>query len=262
MSIVVTPIPRLIDLAAPAFTLGTANAAGSAATAVASDSTLLAFDTTLPAAVGTAATGSATVAPRRDHVHTGTLLAAPALTLGTANVAGAATTALATNSTLLAFDTTLPAAVGTAAVGSATLAARRDHVHAPDTPPVFGSVVRTAGPLTTTSTSLEDVTGATVTLTTGAFPVQYAAAMTSSQSIVGEIQWNVLVDAALQLGSQGLHNKYPAINSGYGTSFSAITAALTAAEHTIKMQWKVNAGTGYIYASSSSAFIWSVFEIR
>jgi hypothetical protein len=69
MSIVVTPIPRLIDLAAPAFTLGTANAAGSAVTAVASDSTLLAFDTTLPAATGTSAVGTATTAPRRDHVH-------------------------------------------------------------------------------------------------------------------------------------------------------------------------------------------------
>jgi hypothetical protein len=72
MSIVVTPIPRLIDLAAPAFTLGTANAAGSAATAVASDSTLLAFDTTDPAAVAASAVvGSATTAPRRDHVHPG-----------------------------------------------------------------------------------------------------------------------------------------------------------------------------------------------
>ena len=58
-------------MAAPAFTLGTANAAGSAETAVASDSTLLAFDTTLPSAVGTAATGSAVVAVRRDHVHAG-----------------------------------------------------------------------------------------------------------------------------------------------------------------------------------------------
>lgn len=73
MSIQVTPIPRLIDLAAPAFTLGTANAAGSAATAVASDATLLAFDTTDPAAVAAAAVvGSATVASRRDHVHPGT----------------------------------------------------------------------------------------------------------------------------------------------------------------------------------------------
>lgn len=130
MPIVVTPIPRLIDLAAPAFTLGTANAAGSAETAVASDSTLLTFDTTLPAAVGTAAVGSATVAPRRDHVHAGTTLAAPSLTLGTANSAGAASTVLATDATLLAFDTTLPAATGTAAVGSATVAPRRDHVHA------------------------------------------------------------------------------------------------------------------------------------
>jgi hypothetical protein len=69
MSINVTPIPRLIELVAPAFTLGTANAAGSATTSVASNSTLLAFDTTVPANTGTAATGSSTVAGRRDHVH-------------------------------------------------------------------------------------------------------------------------------------------------------------------------------------------------
>ena len=66
-----TPIPRLTSLTTPAFTLGTANAAGDALTAVASNSTLLAFDTTLPANVGTAAVGSATTAPRRDHVHGG-----------------------------------------------------------------------------------------------------------------------------------------------------------------------------------------------
>jgi hypothetical protein len=72
MSINVTPIPRLIDLAAPAFTLGTANAAGSADTAVASDSTLLVFDAVNPAPVGVAAVGSAVVSSRRDHVHAGT----------------------------------------------------------------------------------------------------------------------------------------------------------------------------------------------
>jgi hypothetical protein len=72
MSIVVTPIPRLVDLAAPAFTLGTANAAGSATTAVASDSTLLAFDTTVPTTIAysaSAAAGSAVVTSRRDHTH-------------------------------------------------------------------------------------------------------------------------------------------------------------------------------------------------
>lgn len=72
MSITVTPIPRLIDLAAPAFTLGTANAAGSAVTAVASDSTLLAFDSTLPDAIAfgqSGSAGSASVAAKRDHSH-------------------------------------------------------------------------------------------------------------------------------------------------------------------------------------------------
>jgi len=101
MSINVTPIPRLIDLAAPSFTLGTANAAGSAVTAIASDSTLLTFDTTLPAATGTAAVGTATVAPRRDHVHAGTSLAS-------ATPAGVAATAV---------------------VGTGSSAARADHVH-------------------------------------------------------------------------------------------------------------------------------------
>ena len=72
MGISVTPIPRLTTLTTPAFTLGTANAAGDALTAVASNSTLLTYDTTVPTTVGssdTAATGSATVSARRDHVH-------------------------------------------------------------------------------------------------------------------------------------------------------------------------------------------------
>jgi hypothetical protein len=58
-------------LAAPAFTLGTANAAGDAITAVASNSTLLAFDATVPAVAYAPSplAGSATVSARRDHVH-------------------------------------------------------------------------------------------------------------------------------------------------------------------------------------------------
>jgi len=72
MGIQVTPIPRLTVLTVPAFTLGTANAAGAAATSIASDATLLVFDTTDPAAVGTSAVvGSASTATRRDHVHAG-----------------------------------------------------------------------------------------------------------------------------------------------------------------------------------------------
>ena len=60
------------------------------------------------------------------------VFAAPGLTLGTANTAGASGQAVATDATILAFDATVPstAAFGdAAAVGVATVAARRDHKH-------------------------------------------------------------------------------------------------------------------------------------
>lgn len=59
----------------------------------------------------------------------GTSFGTPALTLGTANSAGAASTAIRTDATILAFDATNPEALGTAAPGNATVAARRNHVH-------------------------------------------------------------------------------------------------------------------------------------
>jgi len=82
MTIHVTPIPSTIELAAPAFTLTTANSAGSATTAVSSNSDLLVFDTTVPTSISTstvaASTGTSTVAPRRDHVHGSTGVAVAA----------------------------------------------------------------------------------------------------------------------------------------------------------------------------------------
>ncbi len=58
--------------ATPAIVLGTAAAAGAAATVIRSDSTIVAFDATVPTTIhasDAAATGSAAVASRRDHGH-------------------------------------------------------------------------------------------------------------------------------------------------------------------------------------------------
>ena len=60
------------------------------------------------------------------------LFAAPTIFLGTVAGAGVAVTALRSDATIVAFDATLPAAIGAAAVGVVALAARRDHVHAGD----------------------------------------------------------------------------------------------------------------------------------
>ncbi len=74
-----TPAPHTLTLpdigsvfATPTIALGTAYAAGAAATTIRSDSTLLAFDATAPttsAPGDAAAVGAATVTARRDHTH-------------------------------------------------------------------------------------------------------------------------------------------------------------------------------------------------
>ena len=125
---------------------------------------------------------------------------------------------------------------------------------APVSTTVFGRVVRTAGNITTTSTSLVDVTGATVTFTTKARPCMVGCTVAfKNSSIVDTVQLNINLDGGLELGTAGLDLNPPATNTGDG-SFSHQTAALTAASHTLKMQWSVSGNTGTLLASSGNAF--------
>jgi len=112
---------------------------------------------------------------------------------------------------------------------------------ASSTAPVFDRVIRTAGTVSTTSTSLVDTTGATVTFTTGAFPVAYGAKQDVRVSILNaESVFNVDIDGTLEFGTSGLRiedNKGDGISNG---CFVGQSAALSAASHTIKQQWKVS----------------------
>lgn len=72
----------------------------------------------------------------------GASFATPAIVLGTAAAAGAATTTIRSDATIVAFDATAPTtqAFGdAAAAGSAAVAARRDHKHAMPAAPATGS---------------------------------------------------------------------------------------------------------------------------
>lgn len=65
--------------------------------------------------------------------------ATPNITLGTVAAPGAANSVIRSDSTVVAFDTTVPAALaGTASTGAIALAARRDHVHI--FPPILQSL--------------------------------------------------------------------------------------------------------------------------
>jgi hypothetical protein len=133
-------IPSAAAGGTPAVVLGTAAAAGVSSTFLRDDDTIAAFDATVPgtAAFGdSAAAGSVAKAARRDHTHgmpaNPVAYATPAVTLGTAAAAGVAASAIRTDATLPIFDATAPStqAFGdSAAVGSAAVAARRDHKHA------------------------------------------------------------------------------------------------------------------------------------
>jgi len=130
------------------------------------------------------------------------------------------------------------------------------------TAPVFGRVVRTSGTVSTTSTSLVDLTGASITLTTGAFPVHLSFASTWYNDTDSQaIYINAEIDGVLELGTNGIVDN-DTFNQENNASFSIDSAALTAASHTFKIKFKVSGGVGFITGSSSNAYNFSVHEIR
>jgi len=191
-----------------------------------------------------------------------TVLAAPAFTLGTANAAGAALTAVASNSTILTYDTTLPEVIEfgqSSQVGSATTAARRDHDHGIGTS-VSGRVYRESANVTTTSTSLVAFTGATITFTTGANPIAYGAFQCGEASAIATRGYNVKIDGSYDLGGNGLGIDMIA-NWQYNLSFASQSAALSAAEHVVTLWWNTGAGTATTYANTSRAHIFWANEV-
>ena len=131
------------------------------------------------------------------------------------------------------------------------------------TAPVFGRAVRTAGDLTTSCTSLVDITCATTTFTTGAFPVHYALAVAGYHCTnANTVRLNADIDGTALHGSTGLGFITAVATSPEDLSFSGQTAALTAASHTIKARWSVGTGTATLRASTTLSLMWSAFEIR
>ena len=131
------------------------------------------------------------------------------------------------------------------------------------TPASHGRVLRTAGSLSTTSTTAVDVTGASITITTGANPVAYGTAQTSKNSTLSEYHYyNVLVDGVKQHGSTGTVTSQPVANFFCNTSFSGLTAPLSAGSHTIKETFHTNVGTLTILATATHPHLLYAHEVK
>ena len=129
------------------------------------------------------------------------------------------------------------------------------------------AVTLTSGNLTTGSTTFVDATGLTVTPTTGAhkllivFTGQISNSSAGVQTILTFLVDGVNQGVAISGGAGGLVN----ISNGAGfisnASMSFVTAAVTAAAHTVKVQWAVSAGTGTLYAATNAPATLTVVEL-
>ncbi len=115
------------------------------------------------------------------------------------------------------------------------------------------TVSLTSGDLTTTSTSFTDATGLTTTITTGAHRclVIFSAAGHNNGS-GSNIAVDLAIDGTRQGQTYGLltHAGQAGSNANDSLGFVYLTNALSAASHTFKIQFRVDGGTGTIFAST------------
>ena len=128
-----------------------------------------------------------------------------------------------------------------------------------------GLAVRTAGDLTTTNVapSWVDLTGMSVTITTGAHRCLITVVASAKHSASDTICLNLDIDGVSQGQALGCCFADSLSSQNRNLSFSWLTAALTAASHTFKLQFATgSAGTMTVYASAGTeALVFGVMEI-
>lgn len=124
-----------------------------------------------------------------------------------------------------------------------------------------GRVVRSSGNITTTSTSFVDVTGASITITTGARKCLVGVVGVAHNSdVAGQVVLDVNIDGTREgaAATTGLLNvrQHATASEHMNISFTHLTDTLTAASHTFKLQWLVGTGTATILASDPVFVFW------
>lgn len=122
--------------------------------------------------------------------------------------------------------------------------------------PSANSVTRTAGNINNASTSLVDLTGATVTLVLDrAAKIQWGFIGSWRNTVAGNNSTiNIDVNGSLQLGAQGLYETFDTSNYFYPISISGLTAELPAGTYTVKVQWRVSGGTGTMLGDTNNPY--------
>lgn len=126
-----------------------------------------------------------------------------------------------------------------------------------------GRATRTAGDLTTTSTSMVDATSLTVTITTGARRCLVSFIGAAKVNATDTAIFDLAIDGTLIGGTYGT-SLVQSVSGTTNVGFTYLTDALTAASHTFKIQWKsVGGQQATLYASTGvTPAILSVVELN
>lgn len=107
----------------------------------------------------------------------------------------------------------------------------------------------TSGNLSTVSTSFVDATGLTITLTTAAVRCIVKVMVSVSSSTGGNVGLDIAVDGVRQGQAYGLAIVSPETGAVSPITLDLVTGVLSAASHTIKVQWRTDGGTGTMQAT-------------
>jgi len=112
--------------------------------------------------------------------------------------------------------------------------------------PAVGVVNLNSGNVTSTSSTFVDITGCTITMTTGAHRVLLGfSGSIENSAVLDYVMLDFLVDGTQQFGgASGRQWRAQAANAAEHGDMTFLTAALTAGSHTFKVQWKEVGGTG------------------
>jgi len=112
-----------------------------------------------------------------------------------------------------------------------------------------------ASDLTTTSTSYVDITGMSITLTTGANRVLVGfSGIGYNDTTASLLDFTVDIDGSAADGIISFAQSVANYRSN--VSFTYLSSVLTAASHTIKIQWKVSANTGNLRGAIYTTKMW------
>jgi hypothetical protein len=138
----------------------------------------------------------------------------------------------------------------------------RDNLNALKDPPTALYDVNEGADYTTTSSSFADVdaTNLALTITTGgAHDIMIGFTGSVDHSAAGLVYFDLDLDGVLQGGDDGIGViQFGTSAVVHLVSFVYLIQNVTAASHTIKLQWKVSTGTATLYAGAGT----STFDVH